>query len=331
MRFARALAAGIASLALAACGLQPASQYIPEVKPGPELERFDSLDGARVVTTGKDFTEQLILGKMLSLVLSAAGAEVVDNTNTKGSTNARESLLRGDADVMWEYTGTGWVVYLGHTDGDRGPDGEPVDLADKAAVLAALSAQDLEQNQLVWGTKPAPFNNTYAIAVTEEAAAEHDLKNLSDIASLPPDEQTFCLENEFAARGDGWPGMKEAYGLDIPAGQVSIMDAGIVYGEIGTTCVFGEVFGTDGRIPANNLVTLVDDEMYFPLYEPVVVVREPIAKRYPQIIEMFDELGQQLDTDTMRELNGRVDVYGENPTAVAQDWLVQVGFLAPER
>lgn len=319
------LATGVL-LAVTACGLQPASQFIPDVSPGEGLAEFDSLDGATIVTTSKDFTEQLILGKMLSLVLSAKGAEVVDNTNAKGSVNAREALLRGDADLMWEYTGTGWVNYLGHVDGDPGPDGEAIELSDAEAVFDAVAAEDLADNGIFWSA-PAPFNNTYAIAVTEEDAQTYGLENLSDIASLPIADQTFCLENEFASRTDGWPGMQEAYGLEIPGSNVAVMDAGIVYSEIGGSCMFGEVFDTDGRILGNNLVTLNDDLGYFPIYEPSVTIRESINEQYPQIVPMFEAIGQLLSTDVMRELNNRVDVDGENPVNVAQDWLTQEGFL----
>lgn len=328
MRAAKAVATVALAALVGACGLEPASQFIPEVKAGPELDEFDSLDGATIVTTSKDFTEQLILGKILTLVLTAKGAEVVDNTNAKGSVNARESLLRGDADLMWEYTGTGWVNYLGHADGDPGPDGEPVELSDADQVFAAVAKEDLAKNGIFWSS-PAPFNNTYAIAMTEADSQRLGVTTLDDIAKLPTEEQTFCLENEFESRSDGWPGMKKAYGLDIPSANVSIMDAGIVYSEVGGRCVFGEVFDTDGRILANNLVTLEDNRGYFPIYEPSVTIRESINEQYPQIAKMFEKVGSKLSTDVMRELNSRVDVDGENPVRVAEDWLIKEGFLEP--
>jgi|GEM_PF-107109 len=326
MRGAKAVVTLALAAMVTACGLEPASQFIPEVKAGPELDEFDSLNGATIVTTSKDFTEQLILGKILTLVLSAKGAEVVDNTNAKGSVNARESLLRGDADLMWEYTGTGWVNYLGHVDGDPGPDGKPVELSDADQVFKAVAIEDLEENGIFW-SKPAPFNNTYAIAMTEADSKRLGVTTLDDIANVPTEEQTFCLENEFESRSDGWRGMKEAYRLDIPSSNVSIMDAGIVYSEVGGRCVFGEVFDTDGRILANNLVTLEDNKGYFPIYEPSVTIRESINKEYPQIAEMFEKIGAELSTDVMRELNSRVDVDGENPVKVAEDWLLKEGFL----
>ncbi|HIW61176.1 MAG TPA: hypothetical protein H9881_01855 [Candidatus Stackebrandtia excrementipullorum] len=321
-----ALSVGLV-LAISACGLQPASQFIPDVEPGERLKAFGSLEGVSLVTTSKDFTEQLILGKILTLVLSAMGADVVDRTNAKGSVNARESLLRGDADLMWEYTGTGWVNYLGHVDGDAAPDGQSVTLSDPTEVFEAVAAEDLAENDVFW-SEPAPFNNTFAIAVTREDADTYSLESLGDIASVPQDRQTFCLENEFESRTDGWPGMKDAYGFDIPGQNTSTMDSGIIYSQIGDGCVFGVVLDTDGRILGNDLVTLTDDRGFFPIYEPSVTIRRAINDEYPEIAAVFEEIGRSLNTDTMRELNNRVDVEGRTPVSVAEEWLVQEGFLA---
>ena len=326
---AKALLVGAMTLALAGCGLQPASQYIPEVEAGPELDEFESMEGLEIVTTSKDFTEQLVLGRILTLVMAAQGAEVTDRTDAKGSVNAREAMMRDDADIMWEYTGTAWVAYFGYGDGDPSLDGTSVELGDSVAVHQAVKEEDLQENQIYW-SDPAPFNNTYAIAVTEEDAEEYDLTTLDDIQNVPESDQTFCLEPEFESRGDGWPGMQDAYDMDVPSGNVSVMDAGIVYSQVGDTCFFGEVFDTDGRIVSNNLVTLEDNRNFFPIYEPAVTVRESIYDDHPDIAGIFEKIGNRLDTDTMRDLNQRVDVQGENPVNVAQDWLTDEGFLAEE-
>lgn len=328
MRKASVLVAGLLTAAMAGCGLQPASQFIPDVEPGSQLDEFDSLDGLEITTTSKDFTEQLVLGKILSLVLQAKGAEVTDETNAKGSINARQAMLRGDADVMWEYTGTAWLVYMGHSDVDPETGlSDGVRIVDPDELFDAVLEEDVAENDIHWAD-PAPFNNTYAMAVKQDAADEFGLETLEDLAELDPADQTVCLENEFLARSDGWPGMLDAYDLDIPSSQVSIMDAGVVYSQIGDTCVVGEVFDTDGRIPANDLVTLEDNREFFPMYEPAVNIRSEVHDAHPDIAEMFAKIGAQLDTDTMRVLNARVDVDGENPVNVAEDWLIQEGFLS---
>src|SRR5690606_39482634 len=96
---------------------------------------------------------------------------------------------------------------------------------------------------------PAPFNNTYAFAVRADRAQELGVKKLSDVAALPADQQTFCIESEFSTRDDGWPGLRAAYGL---ADNITMLDTGVIYTatEKGDDCTFGEVFQTDGRIAA---------------------------------------------------------------------------------
>jgi osmoprotectant transport system substrate-binding protein len=320
--------AAVGAATLTGCGLEAASQAVPDVKPGSKLADFDSLKGAKIVTTSKDFTEQLVLGKMLSLVLKAKGANVSDQTNAKGSANARQAMTSGAADIMWEYTGTGWVTYLAHSPDPKTGKAAGVEIGDQHAVWAAVKKEDLEKNGIFWG-KPAPFNNTYAMAVKESDSKKLGLTKLSQISKLPKDKQTFCLENEFQTRPDGWPGMQSAYG--IKNAKATIMDTGIIYNEIGgSNCLLGEVFDTDGRIPAKHLTTLKDDKHYFPIYNPAINIRQEINKKYPQIADMFDKIGQDLSTETMRALNERVDVGGEDPTKVAKDWLTKNGYLKPD-
>ena len=58
---------------------------------------------------------------------------------------------------MWEYTGTGWITYLGHD--------KPI--PDEEKQYTAVRDEDLETNGLVW-LKPAPMNNTYGFAITKK-------------------------------------------------------------------------------------------------------------------------------------------------------------------
>uniref|UniRef100_UPI0032B21F82 glycine betaine ABC transporter substrate-binding protein n=1 Tax=uncultured Mycolicibacterium sp. TaxID=2320817 RepID=UPI0032B21F82 len=63
------------------CGLQSASGTVLDAAPGT-IQHYDSLEGVPVTVAAKDFTEQLILGNMLSIILAAAGADVTNMTNT---------------------------------------------------------------------------------------------------------------------------------------------------------------------------------------------------------------------------------------------------------
>ncbi len=85
-----------------------------------------SLSGVSVTVSGKEFTEQLILGQILVNALEDAGANVNDQTAIFGSANTRAALESGDVDMYWEYTGTAWSVHLAREIGEAPAD--PVEL-----------------------------------------------------------------------------------------------------------------------------------------------------------------------------------------------------------
>jgi len=287
---------------------------------GSIAEEFD-FDGLDITVGSKDFTEQLVLGEILVQALEAGGANVDNQVNLGGTNVNREALLAGEIDTYWEYNGTGWITHLGETD----------PIPDRIEQYEAVRDRDLEENGIVW-YEPAPFNNTYALAVRSEAQEDLGVENISDVGTLiaeRPDEATLCVETEFEVRDDGLPGMEAAYGFEFPEGSVSVLDTGIIYQETdsGDTCNFGEVFTTDGRIAALDLFVLTDDQNFFPLYNPSVNIREDIDGEFPEVGDLSAQLAATIDNATMQQLNAAVDVDGEEPSDVARDFLVENGFI----
>jgi len=312
------------ALALSGCGLQSANTSAPQAVPAG-IEPVPGADGAEVVVGTKNFTEALLLGKVAVIALQAAGFDVTDRSGIPGAAPARAAMLDGEVEVQWEYTGTGWLNYLGM------PQGIP----DRQEQYEAVRDADLA-NGLTW-LPPAPANNTYAFAVRSEAVAElGGIDALSDIAALPVEERTFCVESEFATRSDGFEPMLEAYGIPlgdpqgVPRENVSVLDTGAVYTATDNgLCNFGEVFTTDGRIPALDLAVLADDRAFFPAYNVAPVVRTETLEQHPGIADVFARISPLLTDDVLQRLNARIDVEGEDPADVALDWLVNEGLVAP--
>lgn len=316
------LAALALSVSLSGCGLGESNETA-EVSAGSIDEK--ALDGVELAVGSKDFDEQLILGQITLLALKAAGAEVTDRTNIQGSTATRQALLGSDIDVYWDYTGTGWINYLKHD--------KPI--TDAQEQYEAVRDEDLKENGLVWGT-PAPLNNTYAMAVTDEFADETGVASLSDMAELSKSDQdqvTVCVESEFSSRPDGLPGMLKHYGMDVPSSNIKKFGVGVVYTQLdqGESCNFGEVFTTDGRIKLLDLVVMEDDKAAFPQYNAAPTMRVDFADKYPEIAGVLNPISAKLNNDVMLDLNARVDGNGEDPAFVARDWLADEGFIsAPE-
>ncbi len=279
------------------------------------------LSGADITVGSKEFTEQLVLGQIALQVLENAGATVEDQTRLAGSVAARQALTSGQIDTYWEYTGTGWITYLKHT--------EPIQ--DSQKQYEAVAKEDLKENGIKW-LPPAPANNTYAIAVRKEAYDKLGVKKLSDFGQLieeNPEEATLCVGTEFSTRDDGLPGMEKAYGYQFPRDNLVKIDEGLIYQatDKGDKCNFGEVFATDGRIEGLGLEIIEDDKSFFPIYNPSLNVRKEVVDEYPQIEKIFAPISKKLTTDTLQRLNAQVDVEGQLPEDVAEQWLSENGFI----
>ncbi|WP_328871716.1 glycine betaine ABC transporter substrate-binding protein [Streptomyces sp. NBC_00287] len=303
---------------VSACGLTSGSPMVDDVVPGT-IGQGEPLEGAELTVTSKEFTEQLILGAIMGIAFEAAGAEVLDRTGIQGSIGAREAVSSGDADGMYEYTGTAWITYQGNS--------EPIDNPRKQ--WEAVRDADLE-NGLTW-LEPSALNNTYALAMNQSNFKKYGTKTLSDVAELAerdPGAVTLCVESEFANRADGLPGMEKEYGMSIPAGNITQMDTGIIYTQAAKgSCTYGEVFTTDGRIRSMNLEVMADDKKFFPNYNAAPVINSGTLKEYPAIAEILAPVTAKLNNTVAQELNAKVDVDGEDPHEVALDWMKEEGFV----
>lgn len=305
-------------VAAAGCGLTSGSPMVDDVRPGT-IGRGEPLKGAELTVTSKSFTEQLILGAIMGIAFEAAGADVLDRTGIQGSIGSREAVRKGDADAGYEYTGTAWITYLGHSD----------PITDPQAQWEAVRKEDAK-NGLTW-LPPSALDNTYALAMNQDNHKKYGTNDLSEVAALSksdPSAVTLCVEVEFANRADGLPGMQKAYGMSIPTGNLTQMDTGIIYTQVAKgTCTYGEVFTTDGRIKSMNLVVMDDDKHFFPNYNAAPVINTKTLKKWPAITGVLDPITKKLNNSVAQDLNAKVDVDGEDPHQVALDWMKQEGFV----
>jgi len=289
---------------------------------GGRLAKTYDLSGASFTVGSKEFTEQLVLGHITILALEAAGADVDDEIGLEGSNVARQALQSGSIDMYWEYTGTAWITHLGEE--------EPI--PDSQEQYEAVAARDLEQNGIRW-LEPAPFTDTYALAVRAEAVEELGVRTLSDLGGLlqrDPGAATLCVGSEFSTRADGLPGLEHHYGYQFPAKNVALVQDAVVYSQVdkGEACNFGEVFTTDGRIVALDLVVLEDDKDFFPKFNPALNVRQNVFEKHSGLENLFDEIASALDEETITRLNSQVDVDGDLPEEVAERWLREEGLVS---
>lgn len=268
--------------------------------------------GARV------FTEQTLLAEITSQYLRTKGYDA-QVTGGLGSNLARSAHESGQLDMLWEYTGVSLVAYNHVT--------EKLDSEQSYARVKELDAK----KGLVWLT-PSKFSNTYALALPKNVADQYpQINSISELNNVLRDEaktrHLVALDTEFANRSDGLGGMVQLYDMNLTRQNIRQMDAGLVYTALRNGQVFaGLVYTTDGRLNAFNLKLLKDDKHYFPDYTAAPVVRQAFLDAHPELAGQLKPLAELFDDDTMRQLNARVDVDHESPSAVAADFLRQHPF-----
>ncbi|MEY4152136.1 MAG: hypothetical protein RL249_119 [Actinomycetota bacterium] len=275
-----------------------------------------SLKGVSVIVGSKDFTESIVLSKIVKQFILANGGKVVDKTNIKGSSTTREAMVSGDINMYWEYTGTAWLVYQKQTDVNIAPDVlyKKVVAGDKAAKVTWLPMTS--------------FNDTYAWAITKANATKYGIKTYSDLAKKLPAGSAWCVESEFQSRPDGWAGFKKAYSISDSNITTKVLDTGAIYQATKDgQCMVGEVFATDGRIGALGLMVPQEDISYFPPYNAALTMTDATAKKYPQLVKALAPIAAKISNATMQNLNARVDVLGEDADTVAKSFLSASGLV----
>jgi len=276
-----------------------------------------SFGQTRLNVGAKNFTEQYIVSSMISQLLENAGFRVTENFGMS-SFVARSALETGQIDLYADYTGTAWPTYLGHEKMIRDP----------LELYNAVKAEDLE-NGIVW-LDMANFNNTYALAVRRDFAAEHGLATLEDLAELTHEnpDLLFGVVYEFLERDDGfWP-MCETYGFAVEKRQVKTMEIGLTYEALDKNQIdVAMVFSTDGKLEKYNLLVLEDTKNFFPSYNLAVTVRKEVLDNNPEIEEILRPISVYLSEPIMIRLNYLVDAGGYEPDEVAEGFLKGLGLI----
>lgn len=257
---------------------------------------------AQDVTVGsKKFTESVILGEIISHVAREAGATVAHRKELGGTRVLWGALLNGDIDVYAEYTGTiSQEIFAGQN------------VETEVQMRSALESKGIRM------AAPLGFNNTYAIGMTEAEAARRGIVTITDMIKHP--DLVFGLGNEFMDRGDGWPALRDRYGL--PHKNVQGMDHDLAYRglESGSIQVM-DMYSTDAEIAYYGLRTIKDDLDHFPVYNAVLIYRAELEDRVPDVVRSLHQLSGKIPELEMIAMNARVKLDKVPDTQVAADFV----------
>lgn len=260
----------------------------------------------------KEFTEQLVLGHMISLIMTDAGYDVVSKVPLGGTNIVRQALVSKQIDGYIEYTGTASTVFFKET--------RPLDGKETYELVRDNDAK----SGIAW-LPPMTFNNTYCLMMRRAQAEELGVASMSDLAKYiaeNPGKLKVTTNNEFFARPDGLSKMIKEYGFKLDITTVTQMDSGLIYLALKDAKIdVGLGFTTDGRIRAYDFVALADDKAMFPAYNPCMVIHKKFLDDDPSIAGYFEKLGEILDDAAITELNYLVAEKKEDPKKVAEKYL----------
>ena len=156
--------------------------------------------------------------------------------------------------------------------------------------------------------------------MTGETASRFGLRRISDLAGLPRLRTGFS--HEFRDRADGWPGLRQRYGLPQTSSGIdhSLAYLALLEGDIDVT----DAYSTDGDLLRYDLQVLEDDLGFFPAYLAAPLVRTDLE---PDVKAALSALTNRLDDETMRALNAEVAVEERTFAQVARSFLLAQGLV----
>ncbi|MCQ9276745.1 ABC transporter permease/substrate-binding protein [Streptococcus suis] len=270
----------------------------------------------QLVIAGKLGAEPEILINMYKLLIEDRTDIKVEIKPNFGKTSfLYEALKSGSIDIYPEYTGTITSTLLKNSPMDLSTNPEEVYTYAKEAIL--------EQDGLMY-LAPMAFQNTYALAVTEDYAQKNGIEKISDLAKV---QQTavagFSLE--FNDREDGNIGLKNLYNLQL---NVKTMEPALRYEAIKSGNVqIIEAYSTDSKVVTYKLKILEDDKRLFPPYQAAPLLSKETLEKYPELEQVLGVLAGNISTEEMTRMNYAVDVEGKSAEQVAREYLEQEGLL----
>ena len=247
---------------------------------------------AETVTVGsKSFTESVILGELAALSGRQAGVDVTHRAEIGGTQIVFNGLVRGEIDLYPDYTGTIVKEIL-----------KDDTIGDLESIRKALAEQG------VGVSEPLGFVNPYALGMLREHAEELGVRKISDLKNHP--ELKFGFSTEFMQRSDGWPSLKQRYGLPQATGEnVRGLAHALAYrGVENKSLDLTDTYFTDPKINQYDLLLLEDDLRHFPEYETVYLYRLDLEERAPKFLAAIKELEGRISNDEMLAMNTQVEV-----------------------
>lgn len=266
-----------------------------------------------------DYSETQIMHRMAKLLIEDQTDYTVTIQDQMSQVNNFKALI-GDShtcDLMISYDGTLLTTFLQK---------DPTDAPEGTSIYDFANELAREAHGLVM-LEQLGFDNTYAIAVTQDTAERYGPRTVSDLIPLAGD-LVFGAEHEFFTQEGSmkFGPFTEFYGLkfkDSISVDVSLKYAAAEKGSFDVT----EVYATDGLNRKAGLTVLEDDLNFFPDYNGAFLLRQDTLERFPGVDAVLNRLAGQIANDDMVEMTYQVDVEKRTVEDVAREFLQTRGLL----
>jgi osmoprotectant transport system substrate-binding protein len=273
--------------------------------------------GKPVITVGdKNFAEQFVLGQLYVQALRAQGYTVNVNQNIGPTDVTLHALQSGSLTVYPEYLNTFNSAVAGY----RHPF--------KTLLQAYQGAQHYALAHGMQLLAPTPFANTPAIAVTVAYAADNHVRTIGDLDHLTA-ALTLGGPPQFQQGTPGLPTLNDTYGF-VPIAYRP-MAVGDQYAALNNGAIqAAEVNSTDGQLATGDYAVLRDPRRAFGWGNVVPVVSaKAVVAEGPAFADTIQRVNDMLSTATIRQLNYAVSIAGQDPAAVARQFLQTHGLVTP--
>ncbi len=265
----------------------------------------------RIVIGSKQFSESIILARLIGRQLEANGFEVEYRTGL-GSAVLHGAVASSNVDISVDYTGTVWTNELKRSDNP----------GREAMFEEIVRWEAANTGTLVLGR--LGFENAYAFAMRRDRAAELGVTSLADLAPVAPD-LVVGGDPEFFERPE-WISVRDAYGLSFEEKR-----------NFSPTFMFNALrareadvisaYSSDGRLSADTYVLLDDPREALPSYDAMLMLSPELA-RNEEAVDALRPLIGAIEVDVMRAANYSVDRTDEekrSPADAARELAEKIG------
>ncbi|TMR16716.1 ABC transporter substrate-binding protein [Nonomuraea turkmeniaca] len=293
-----------AMLALAACGGGGSTAGNPLDTSSAAPSGSASGGGGTAVIGSFDFDESVLLASIYAQALEAKGVQVEEKPRIGSREAVYDQVKSGGLTIVPEYNGNLLAF---------------IDLKATAATTDEVNSalkEKLPAELEVLDSSPAEDKDS--LSVTKDTQTKQSINTMEDLAKVSKN-MVVGGPPEFKKRWEAR--FKEVYGIEFkewkPTGPTTA-DA-LKDGSIQV----GNVFTTDPKMTANNLVALEDTKNVFPAQNVTPLLYKSGAT--DTIRTTLNSVSAKLTTESLLDMMQKISVNKDEPATVAKEWLTSNG------